>query len=158
MWEWWEINVRSNQTQANKIWQLKSNKGIFVWIAWWIMQTPIFCPVLQSAGKFHSIFWAFPKLSLMWMSCSSRWHESNTRSPVGNDLEGPKHWFHEIVNSKIVKCLIYTVNYCYFVCEWDIIYLLYKWSIFVVLFNVSWLQNKTLYACFLRLCWSCSFV
>lgn len=56
--------------------------------------------------------------------------------------ERPKHCFHQIVNSKIVKILIYTVNYCYFVCEWDIIYLLYKWSIFVVLFNVSWLQNK----------------
>lgn len=54
----------------------------------------------------------------------------------------PKHCFHQIVNSKIVKILIYTVNYCYFVCEWDIIYLLYKWSIFVVVFNVSWLQNK----------------
>lgn len=58
MWERWEINVRSNQTQANEIWQLKSNMGIFVWIAWWIMQTPIFCPVLQSIGKFHAIFWA----------------------------------------------------------------------------------------------------
>lgn len=56
--------------------------------------------------------------------------------------ERPKHCFHQIVHSKIVKILIYTVNYCYFVCEWDIIYLLYKWSIFVVLFNVSWLQNK----------------
>lgn len=56
MWERWEINVRSNQTQANQIWQSKSNKGIFVWIAWWIMQTPIFCPVLQSIGKFRAIF------------------------------------------------------------------------------------------------------
>lgn len=58
MWERWEINVRSNQTQANEIWQLKSNKGIFVWIARWIMQTPIFCPVFQSIGKFLAIFWA----------------------------------------------------------------------------------------------------
>lgn len=84
----------------------------------------------------------FPKQWWMIMSCSARWCENDTRSPVGNDLEGPRHRFHEIVNSKIVKCLIYTVNYCYFVCEWDIIYLLYKWSTFVVLFNVSRLQNK----------------
>lgn len=58
MWEWWEINVRSNQTQANEIWQLKSNEGIFVWIACWIMQSPIFSPVLHSIGKFHAVFWA----------------------------------------------------------------------------------------------------
>lgn len=145
MWEWWKINVRSNQTQANLIWQLKSNEGIFVWIACWIMQSPIFCPVLRSIGKLDAVFWvaetAFSELWLMWMSCSARWRENNTRSPVGNVLEGPKHCFHGIVNSKQWKCLIYTVNYCCFVCEWDIIYLLYKWSTFVDLFNVSWLQK-----------------
>lgn len=79
----------------------------------------------------------------MWMSCSARYRENNTRVPEGNALKGAKHCFHEIVNRKIVKFLIYTVNYCYFVCEWDIIYLLYKWSTFVVLFNVSWLQINT---------------
>ncbi len=141
MWERWKINVCSYQTQANHFWQLKSNKDVFVWTAWWIMQTPIFCPVLQSIGKFHAVGGNSLLPNCSWCECPVQWRE-NTRSPLGDYLEGPKYCFHEIVNNKIVKCLIYTVNYCYFVCEWDIIYLLYRWSTTVVLFNVSWLQNK----------------
>lgn len=51
--------------------------------------------------------------------------------------------FHLFVNRTNREILIYTVNYSYFICEWNIICLLHKWSIFVVLFNVFWLQINT---------------
>lgn len=87
----------------------------------------------------------------MWMSWRAPRRENNTRRPVGNDLEGTNLCFHVVVNIKMVKCLIYTVNYCCFVCEWDIIYLLYEWSTFVVLFKCVLVAKINTVCMFLKL-------
>lgn len=93
MREPWRINACSNQTGANAAWQLKSNEGRSVWIAWWIMQTPVFCPIFRP--EIHAVSWAWEALS-SWtvadvnvLSCSMMWKQH--QESCGNWSGGVSH-------------------------------------------------------------------
>lgn len=117
MRERWQINAHSNQTGANATWQFKSNEGRSVWIAWWIMQTPVFCPVF--CPEIYAVSWAWEALwswtiaDVNVLSCSMMWKQH--QESCGSWSGGLTPCCHGIVHSKTVKCLIYTVNYCRFV-------------------------------------------